>query len=135
MRDFISSVNIPPTLTRAVIRQFGGWESFKQVAIDVTEHGIDSGFSDFIYTSDTAAFFRRNREAIINQAKDHADEYGTTALEMIAGFSCFARDFDVDDIAAVLYGNKHPYFDQIANGLAWYAAEEVCQAYRSFING
>ena len=36
--NLIDSTNIPESLVRSVVRQMGGWESFKESAPDITRH-------------------------------------------------------------------------------------------------
>ena len=45
LAKLIESTNIPASLIRATGRQSGGWESFKEHAEDVTNHGASGGFS------------------------------------------------------------------------------------------
>jgi hypothetical protein len=120
-------------LGKAVIRQFGGFNSFKECAEDVTNHGINAGFHGFIYYTDTCKFAKRNRNAIRRLAEEQARDFGESPLTMIANFSCL-RDSELSEmeIAAVLLGttsNDQAIDAQIFNALAWYAAEEVCRAY------
>ncbi len=126
-KQVIENSNIPATLTRAVIKQLGGWSSFKQSATDIASHGIDGGFCGFVYYTDTIAFFRRNRRDIVELAKQQADDMGVGVLEMIAGFNCLQGDYSIDEIGETLFGG--PVNDQIANALAWYAGEEVARIY------
>lgn len=125
--QFVENSNLPASLTRAVIRQLGGWSSFKESAKDICRGGIDGGFSGFTYYTDTVAFFKRNRREIIELAKQQADDFGQGVLEMVAGFNCLNGDYSVDEIGETLFGGEPD--DQIANALAWYAGEEVCRAY------
>ena len=41
LKGLIESTNIPESLVRAVVRQMGGWESFKESAPDICRGGID----------------------------------------------------------------------------------------------
>jgi hypothetical protein len=127
--QFLSTTCIDAKLARAVIRQLGGWSQFKEFAVDICNHGIDSGFSGFTYYSDTVPFFTRNRRAIIDLAKEQAADFGQGVLEMIAGFNCLNGDYTSDEIGETLFGRNPD--TQIANALAWYAGEEVC---RSFVD-
>ena len=77
-----------PSVAKAVIRQIGGWESFKESATDIANHGIDGGFHGFIYHSDTTAFANRNRAAIARLADELADSMGEDAVQMVKGFQC-----------------------------------------------
>ena len=89
LKTFIESTNIPAPLVRSVVRQLGGWnidtwQNFK----DISKHGIGAGFSGFVYYVDTTAFFKRNRKAILEMAKNQSEDFGTGMLEMIMSFGC-----------------------------------------------
>lgn len=131
LKSFIAASHLPASLIRAVVRQLGGWESFTESAPDIARYGIDGGFGGFIYTDETVAFFRKNREAIVNLAKDQADDLGVGVLEMISNFNCLRGDCTIDEIGETLFGRTPD--DQIANALAWYAGEEVARSYVDFI--
>lgn len=131
LSKLIQSTNIPEALTRAVVRQLGGWESFKESAPDIANHGIDGGFHGFIYYSETIAFSKRNRKHIQELAQEQASDFGTSVIEMIQGFGCFRNDKPSEaDICTALYGGKATEnTDNVLNALAWYAGEEVARAF------
>jgi hypothetical protein len=129
IRTLINHSSINPSLIKSTIKQFGGFSEFKRVAPDVTRHGIDGGFSGWIYYADTLKFYNRNREAIIAMAIDQAEELGIDMLEMIQGFGVFRNDpISKHDIAKALYG-KSDDTTTVQNVMAWYAAEEVARLY------
>ena len=128
IKDMIEYSNYPAKLIRSTIRQFGGFESFKESAPDVYTHGISGGFHGFIYYMDTREFFNRNRAAILKLAEETADILGISMFEMIAGFKCM-KDFRVDEIAKAIYTGKGACDDRIKNCMAWFAGEEICQLY------
>ena len=130
MKQFIEATNMPASLVRAVSRQIGGWESFENYANDITNHGANGGFCGFIYYRDTLAFFRRNRNAIMEMAEQMADDLGEGMLKMIAGFNCLRSDeLTEDDIAKALYTSKGDDVTSIQNAMAWFALEEVARSY------
>ena len=116
-----------PILARAVVDQMGGEESFLQSWEDIINHGINGGFSGFIYYSETTGFAKRNIKLIREMAKHQADDFGMGMLEMIQGFNCLGSDYSVDEIGEVIYGDNDD--TTILNALAWYAAEETCHQY------
>lgn len=125
--------SISPRLIRAVVRQFGGWESFSESALDVCRGGIDGGFHGFIYNAETEAFAKRNRALIAELASQQAREFGTGVIEMIRGFGCF-RHYSPkptdEEIGLALYAGKDkPDGPNMLNALAWYAGEEVCREF------
>lgn len=131
-KQFIDQTNIPQRLARAVIRQIGGWESFKQSAPDITRHGIDGGFNGFIYNRETEAFAKRNRKDISAMASAQAKDFGTSVVEMIQGFGCFRHGTKPTDeeIGMALYAGKDMEDgERVLNALAWYAGEEVSRSY------
>lgn len=129
---FIAASHLNASLIRAVVRQFGGWESFCSSAPDVTAHGIDGGFTGFIYNKDTEAFAKRNRALIAEMASEQASDFGSGVIEMIRGFGCFRYGTKPTDeeIGSALYaGKQDDNSPNILNALAWYAGEEVCRSY------
>lgn len=131
IRDFTKQSNIDAGLIRAVIRQSGGWEAFKEDAQMICEHGIDGGYHGWIYYyPDTVPFYGRNRAAINAMAADMARDIGEGgAIELITGFNCLRGDYTADEVGATMYGSKSRMNTQIANALAWFAAEEVARSY------
>jgi hypothetical protein len=132
LKSFIDNSNIPSQLIKAVVRQFGGWQVFKDSAPDVYRGGIDCGFAGFTYYSDTEPFARRNRSLISDMASNQAKEFGVGAIEMIRGFGCFRHGTKPTDeeIGSALYvGKDLPDGMQVLSALAWYAGEEVCRSY------
>ena len=133
MKTLIAKSSIPATLIRAVVKNMNGWESFKESAQDVVDHGAACGFGNFIYYTDTVAFTAKNRSAIAAYAYEQAKEIGyKDEIEMILSFNGLQHDdLTSSDIARALYGrltddNKKT---TIYNILAWYALEEVARAY------
>lgn len=135
IKNLIENSNLPAALIRAVVRQSGGWESFCEMAPDITNHGIDGGFHGWIYYNETMAFTRKNKAAILEALKNLADDLGEGMLEMVRGFGVFKNDKDitVDNIARAIYQGKGDYSTQVLNVLAWFAAEETARAYCDMI--
>ena len=132
MANLINSTSIPASLVRAVVRQMGGWDSFVSAAPDITRHGIDGGFSGFIWNKDTEAFAKRNKDAISELASSEAQEIGyDSTFAMIRAFGCFKGDTlsDGDLMRALCRGQNPKDGPNFLNGLAWYAGEEVARAY------
>lgn len=132
LKAFCGASHLNPSLIRAVVRQFGGWESFTQSAPDVYRGGIDGGFNGFIWHADTEAFAKRNRDLISELASEQAQEMGyDSTFAMIRGFGCFRGDTlsDGDLMRALCRGVNPKEGPNILNGLAWYAGEEVCRSY------
>lgn len=132
------AASIQPSLVRAVIRQFGGWKDFTASAPDVTAHGIDGGFSGFIYHyPDTVPFTKRNRAAILELCESMREDLGEpdTLAGFVAGFRCLnmtAREVEgvlMDHGALTRDGDRESDAVQVYNALAWFAAEEVCRVY------
>lgn len=133
MKTLIAESSIPATLIRAVVKNMHGWDSFKESAQDVADHGASCGFGNFIYYTDTVAFTAKNRKAIAELAAQQAADFGDSSeIEMILGFNCLQHDdLTSSDIARALYGRlaDDDKKTTIYNVLAWYALEEVSRAY------
>lgn len=100
-----------------------------QTFSDIANYGAQSGFGNFIYYTDTAAFFDKNKALIIEHVKDVADELGEDYLDMVANFNCLKKfELHASDIAETIYGNDHEEEMEIKNALAWFALEEVARA-------
>lgn len=130
-KSFIENSHIDGKLIRAVVRQIGGWERFKESAQDVVNHGADGGVTGFIYYVDTTAFYAKNQEAITSVAESLAVEFGTSAGQLVASFNCLKGHGDSVSIEKTLWSTKSRHDTQVANALSWFALEEVC---RSFVD-
>ena len=135
MKTLIANSSIPATLIRAVVKNMGGWESFKESAQDVVDHGASCGFGSFIYYTDTIAFTTKNRKSIAAYAAEQSKEIGyKDEIEMILSFKCL-QDYNdpitTSEIAKALYGRLADTDTKtiIYNALAWYALEEAARAY------
>ena len=128
IKDIIENENISAKLIRSTIKQFGGYEDFKEKASDVYNRGIDGGFRGFIYHKDTVAFYRRNKKEIIELAISQAEESGEDILTMISNFNCIRGLYTTNKIFTALSRYDEEYI-QLYNCLAWYVAEEVVRAY------
>ena len=94
-KDFLKNA---PSIAKAVINQFGGWEQFKESAPDVSNYGIDGGFSGFIYYSETHKFTLKNRAAIVELLEETADSLGVDVVAMVSNFGIFRSSaMDNDD--------------------------------------
>jgi hypothetical protein len=136
LAQFCAKSHLSQALIRATVRQFGGWELFKESAPDVSNHGIDGGFHGFIYYADTHAFARRNRALIAEMASQQAADFGMGVIEMIRGFGCFRNQSTKpsgEEIGTALFAGKDDGAG-VLNALAWYAGEEVARSYCDIIN-
>ena len=115
-------------LISAVITQLGGTDSMQ----DICNHGIDGGFSGFIYYADTHKFAMRNRKAIVEMLEEMADQLGEDVVQMVNGFGVFRPNgMDADDkkdLYRYLGGAKVEQ-GAITNVMAWFAAEEVARMF------
>ena len=133
MKTLIANSSVPATLIRAVVKNMSGWDSFKESAQDVFDHGASCGFGNFIYYTDTVVFTTKNRSAIAEYAAEQSTEIGyKNEIEMILSFNGLQHDdLTSSDIARALYGRltDDDKKTMIYNVLAWYALEEVARAY------
>jgi len=134
IQKMIDNSDIPARLIRAVIRQSGGFDSFKQMAPDITTHGVDGGFHGWIYYADTIKFWKNNRKEIMAMAEEMARDCGCGTLELIQGFGVFRNNpISQDDLATALYTGKGDDVVVVQNVMAWYAAEEVARLYNDLL--
>lgn len=128
LKNFIEYSSIDAKLIRAVVRQSGGWRSFQESAPDITNHGISGGFSGWIYYTETCQFYAKNQSSIVKLVEYQSEEHDyKSAQDMVKGFSFI--DATLSEIGYTLYGNKRQHDTQVANALAWCAAEEVVRAF------
>jgi hypothetical protein len=127
IKAFSSVSSVSEKLIRAVVRQCGGWDSFREMARDVSEHGAEAGFSGFILSAETGRFYATHRPAILAHARELAG-VGVSLPALVKSFRCLP-DSTEEEIGATLYGNRAAQDVCIANALAWFALEEVARAY------
>lgn len=115
------------TLINAVISRVG-MDNIE----NINGHGIDGGYSGFIYHSDTHAFAMRYRKLIVKLLEEQANELGEEVVGMVAGFGVFRRsqmdNEDKKELYKYLGGGKCQQ-SAITNVMAWFAAEEVCRMF------
>lgn len=133
IKSFCGFSRINSNLIRAVIRQSGGWSDFQEKARNISNHGISGGFSGWIYYTETCAFYAKNQSLIVELVESQSDEYGyRSAQDMVNGFR--SLDATLSEIAYTLYCKNRPHDIQVANALAWFAAEEVARAYNDWVS-
>lgn len=74
---------------------------------DVYEHGADSGFSGFIYYTETGRFYNRHKHAIWQLLEQAADELGENVLVMISQFNVSHGDLATFENALVWFALEH----------------------------
>ena len=135
--DFLKAANTNPKLTSAVIRQFGGWDTFQEKAPDVSNHGIDGGFCGFIYYDETVAFTKKHKKLIIENVKQLADDVGENFTKVIADFNCLKNTgIAENDVIMTLMSPRSCddyVLQQVYNALAWYAGETVAREYVDYL--
>ena len=113
-------------LKKAVLKQLGG--GGKERCQDVVNHGAEAGFRGFTYYAETCKFYKSNKKAIIELAKDVAVACGEDLLVMISHFRCL-KDMDLTpyeiSLALESKGDKDA-ITLVQNAMAWFALEEVC---------
>jgi hypothetical protein len=124
-------------LIRSTIKQLGDKETLE----DVYKGGADAGFCGFTYYGDTVNFYKRNRDEINSRVIEIAKEYGDLVadecgffkasgdpVKMVGSWRCMQGQ-NVMEIGRVIYGGRlGEDSTYIANGLAWFALEEVARA-------
>ena len=114
-----------PPFAAAVIRQAGGWTEFREMAADVCRSGAAAGFGGYCYYSETVPFATRNLSAILDYAREMADDIGEPgAYSFIAGFRCL-DGYNTDKVADAIHSKD----TEVLNALAWFALEETARVY------
>jgi hypothetical protein len=132
LKSFIENSGIDANLIRAVIRQSGGWQSFQESAPDINNHGISGGFSGWIYYNETCTFYAKNQGTIAVLVENWANDSNLSPIDFVAGFHCFSAD--KPSVGKTLYGTKRQHDTQVANALAWFAAEEVARSFVDWVD-
>ena len=132
LKSFVAATHINAKLVRSVVRQIGGWDSFKESAQDITNHGAAGGFAGFTYYDDTEAFTKRNKKTILGYATQLTNDIGQGVVEidLIAGFSCLP--LTACQVGEAIFNPRSEYRTEVFNALAWFALEEVARAYADF---
>jgi hypothetical protein len=125
MNQVIDTSGFPAALFRAVVKQHGGWDAFKQSYADIVRHGAAGGVSGFIYYTETSDFFARNRGAILNLLQTMADDTGYSVFSTVVQL---CSDSTNEEIAQTLYGSRTEWFTDVSNRLAWMALEQAACA-------
>lgn len=131
LKALIDNSSMSEKLVKATVRQFGGINVVKQVCQNVSNHGIDSGVSGFIYYTDTVKFTENNMKDIITFCRQMASELGTTLQEMLEGFKCL----NSCDVILALVDKDHEDRTQVINALAWFVGEELCRTASDMMEG
>lgn len=131
IKSFIEQSHIDGDLIRAVVRQSGGWNSFREDAAEIAQHGADAGWNGFVYYGDTVKFARKHRDAITAMAADMAQSIGDgDEYQLIAGFNCLRNDeLTAGQVAKTIHTGRGDDVQSIFNALAWFALEEVARSY------
>lgn len=98
---------------------------------DVNRHGIDCGYGDFIYYSDTHKFAIDNQKQIVAMLEDMADQLGEDVVQMVSSFKCLNMDADEKRDLYKYLSFVAPEQGQVTNAMAWFAAETVCRMFES----
>ena len=93
--------------------------------------GAAAGFTGFIYYSETVSFWRAHRKKIYAHMSELADELGENVLQMVCNFGGL-KDYETEEIARALYGHYDEELTGIYNVFAWFALEEVANAFSNY---
>lgn len=122
-------------MANAVIEQLGGVdEEVIFGSLNTVRNGSD-GYTGFIYYTETCKFWNDNKDAIMENMHELADDLDEDLIKMIRGFGNFKDDDTVtyDAIGKALYG---PYDEdenrRIYDTFAKYALEEVANRFQDW---
>lgn len=125
-------MNALTTLQKATLKQLTNSSRLTQetrdTLQDIANHGADAGFPGFTYYTETVAFFKKNRAAIIAMVEEMAEEFSQDPVQFIASFKCLDNDRETRaEIARTIYGRMGKDDYLVANALAWFALEETAR--------
>lgn len=129
LASFVDYSGIDSSLIRSTVRQCGGWADFKEMAADVARHGADCGFGNFVYYSDTVAFAKRNKKALLAMVQEYAADNGQDVATFLLGFNCISNEYTSEEVIKALYCGKGDAVTTVYNALAWLALEEIARSY------
>ena len=116
-----------------VLEQLGGVDDIDATLRDVAEYGAGTGWPGFTYYRDTCKFTEENRQSLRQTLRSAADEYGMTVVSFVRGFRCVGDKVPLSAIDAAVNGGFEGIDEDdrtlVENALAWFALEEVAQAY------
>ena len=116
-------------LINAVLKQLG----YKEYLESIYKHGINGGYSGFIYYTETHKLAMKNRKSIIALLEELAFHlYDNDVVEMVKSFNTFRRNGMDKDELKDLYrylGGAKVEQGSITNIMAWFAAEEVARMF------
>ena len=137
LKALINNSRMSEKLVKATVRQFGGINVVKEVCQGVSNHGINGGFSGFIYPADTVKFAERNKKSILDAIQNQAKELGyRDGFHAIMEFNCLRKiDIDWFELAYALSHKNHEMHATIMNALAWFAGEELCRTASDMMEG
>lgn len=115
----IDELNLNKKLVKAY--NFEDLEDMQNIA----SHGYQSGVSGFIYYSETVAFWRKHKKAIMEVLTELHNSIGEGSLiEMIQGFNGL-KDYSQDEIGQAIYGRYNENLDTVYNTLVWACGENL----------
>lgn len=102
---------------------------------EVAEHGADTGLLGFTSYTDTLAFARKNKRAIMTALIDDVDEFGMSGCAaMMVTWKCLAgmtRKEIGHALHLFMLGDTNDDVVTVANALAWYALERAANEVES----
>ncbi len=119
-------------LQQAIIEQLGFADQddaeLTETLSDICAHGMDAGFGGFIYYHETMSFAEQHKAAILEMARDMADDLGMDgAYSLISSFGCLGDEYTTDSVADAIHEPDHEDRAQVLNAMAWFAAEEFAR--------
>ena len=131
--------SICPALTKAVIKQSGGWDAFVESAEQITGNGWQGGYKGFTNYNEGIAFAKQNIKKIqaylYNEAESANMKFLGEFMPMMAE-NCGSRDEITElEFAQVIFGRdtKHDVYDAVMNYVAWATLTSIAHEYNGMI--
>jgi len=101
------------------------------------ENGAKAVYRSFTCQNENKAFYKANRQDIVNHMENLAEEIGTDIISMVQCFGVFRNSTPptASEIGRALWGsfNHKNDFTALYNVFAWYALEEVSRTWFRYL--
>lgn len=126
---------MPRDLAEKVIAQFGGEESFLNNYRYVNEGHINGGIKGFIATHEMVVFFKENKDAILDFAKDTIKASGnTTAVsKMVSNLPLLNGNLSAYEVKTAIDDTEQEQHGLVASVLCMFVGEKISASYKSFL--
>ena len=119
------------TLALAGIEQFGGEDTFYEVASDIVNNGFADPVDGFFTEDDFLDFYEKNKTEILSFITKTARKlHFSCSFDMLAGLDSMNNLLTMEEIAVALYDDDSEYRATVARATALLVAECLAYSYQ-----